>query len=66
MMMLVVVPGKEVLAETTGILDGTEAIRVIGPVFHGFEVRFGERIVVRDMGTTVGFDDTEGGQQKGQ
>ena len=39
-MVLVVVPGKKVLTETARILDGTEAIRVLRPILHGFEVRF--------------------------
>ena len=59
--MLVVVPGEELLAETPCILDGTEAVRVAGPIFHGFEVSFRKRVVVRDMGTAVRLDDAEVG-----
>ena len=40
MMVLVVVPLKEGLAETAGILDGAEAIRETRPVFQGTELTF--------------------------
>ena len=66
MMVLVVVPGEEVLAEAAGILNGTEAVRVTGPVLHGFEVRFRERVVVRNMRPAVRLDHSEIGQQQGQ
>ena len=37
---LMVVPLKEGLAETAGILDGAEAIRETRPVFQGTELTF--------------------------
>ena len=36
MVVLVVIPGEEVLAEAAGILNRAEAVRVLGPVLHGF------------------------------
>ena len=62
MVMLVVVPGKEVLAESAGILDGAEAVRVVRPVLHRFEVRFRERVVVANMRTAVSLDHTQIGK----
>lgn len=56
MVMLVVVPGEEVLAETARILDRAKSIRIVRPVLHGFEVRFRERVVVADMGAAVSLD----------
>jgi hypothetical protein len=49
MAMLVVVPGKETRAVREGMIDATEALGEIGSVLDGLEVRFRERIVVRDM-----------------
>ena len=40
MVVLVVVPGKEVLAETARILNRSEAVRVSRAVLQGLEVRF--------------------------
>ena len=45
-MMLLVVPGKEGLGEGTGVLDGAEALRELGPILHGFELALRVRIVV--------------------
>src|SRR3954447_4450411 len=64
MMMLVVVPGEELLAETARILNRAEAVRVFGSVFHGFEVRFGKGVVVGDVRPAMGLDDTKVGQQQ--
>ena len=65
-MVLMVVPGKQLLAETPRILDGAEAVRIVRPVLHGFEMSFREKIVVGDMGAAVGFDDAEVSEQQGQ
>ena len=59
MMMLVVVPGKEGLAEPASIFDGTEAVGEARAVFEGAELAFRIRIVVRDMRSAVGFDDAQ-------
>jgi len=61
--MLVLVPLKEGLAETTGVLDGAEAIRETGTVFQSSELAFRVRIVIGDVRTAVGFDDAQIGQQ---
>ena len=61
---LVVVPLKEGLAEAAGIFDGTEAIREAWAVFQGAELAFRIRIVIGDMRTAVGFDDAQIGQQQ--
>src|SRR3954451_7145627 len=66
MMVLVVVPGEELLAETARILNRAETVRVLRPILHGFEVRFGEGVVVGDVRPAMGFDDTEVGQQQGK
>ena len=55
MMMFVVVPTKEGVTKRTGVLDRSEAIRKLWPVFKRFELAFGIRIVVGDVGTAVGF-----------
>jgi hypothetical protein len=64
-MVLVVVPGEKVLTETARILNGAETIRVIRPVLHGFDVGFGKRVVVGNVGAAVGLDDAEIGEQQG-
>src|SRR5262245_14713507 len=65
MAMLVVVPGKETLAEGAGILDGAEPVGEFGAILERSEMTFRERIVVGDMGTRVGLGDTEVGQEQG-
>ena len=65
-MVLVVIPGEELQAETAGILDGAKAVGVLRAVLHGFEVSFRERIVIGDVRAAVGFDDAEVGKQQGQ
>ena len=57
-----VVPVEELLAETAGILDGPETVRIIGTILHGFEVSFRKRIVIGNVRTTVSLDDAEVGQ----
>jgi hypothetical protein len=62
MTMLVVVPNKERVAESAGVLKGAETIRKLGAVFHGAELAFGIRIVVGSVGPAVGLGDAEIGQ----
>jgi len=50
-----VVPTEEDLTVCTGILDRTEARREVWPIFHGFELGFGVRIVIRDVRGGYGF-----------
>ena len=65
MTMLVVVPSKEGLAESTGILNRTETIWKFGTVLHGAELAFRIRIIVGSVGSAVGLGDAEIGQQEG-
>src|SRR5665213_1912444 len=65
MAMLFVIPGEELLGKGTGILERPETLRKPGPVFQSPEVAFRIRVVVGDMGATVGLGDAEVGHQKG-
>ena len=62
---LVVVPLEEGLAETASVFDGAEAVRETRAVFEGAELAFRIRIVIGDVWTAVGFDDAQIGQQQG-
>ena len=66
MAVLVVVPGKEALAETARILNRSKAVRVSRAVLQSFEVRLREGIVVRDVRTAMRFHDSQIGKQQGQ
>src|SRR3954451_16000659 len=66
MMVLVVVPGEELLAKNTRILDGAEAVRIIWSILQGLEVGFRERVVIGDMRPAVSLDNTEVGKQERQ
>jgi len=63
-MMFVVVPGKERLTNGPGVLDRSEAIRKLGPVFEGFEVALQVRVVFRDVGLAVSFGHAQIGHQQ--
>jgi hypothetical protein len=56
---LVVVPLEESHGEVAGILDRAEAVRVVGPVLDGLEVRLGEGVVVGDVGTAETLGDAK-------
>ena len=60
---LMVVPLEEGLAEAASVFDGAEAVRETRAIFKGAELAFRIRIVVGDMGPAVGFDDAQIGQQ---
>ena len=62
--MLVVVPMEEGLAVGAGIFDGAEPVGEVGSVFQGFELGFGEGIVVGDVGARVGLGDPEISEQR--
>ena len=64
--MLVVVPEEEVLTEAACILNRAEAIRIAGPVLHGFKLGFGEGVVVRNMRTAMSLDDAQIGEEQSQ
>ena len=54
-MMVVVVPVNEGPGPGVSRPQGGEAVRKIGPVLHGFELRLGIRIVIGGVGPGVGF-----------
>ena len=62
---VVVVPSEEATAEAQGVLVALEAVREFGNVFEGFELAFGERVVIGHMGPAVGFGDAQGAEQLG-
>ena len=64
-MVLVVIPAKERLTERPRILEGPDTIRELGAVLEGLELTFRVRIVVGDMGATVGLGDPKVGQEEG-
>jgi len=49
----------------TCALDRTEARREVGSVLQGLELRFGIRIVIRDVRAAVSFGDVEIDEQLG-
>ena len=65
MMMYVVVPVEEGLAESAGVVDRAEAIWEFGAVLHGAELGFREGVVIGNIGPRMGFGDAEIGQQLG-
>ena len=62
---LVVIPGKELLGETSGILKGAKAFRETGPVLQSPEVAFRIGVVIGDMRSAVSFGDAEICHQEG-
>ena len=58
-----VVPPEEPLAMIAGILNASEAVRKIRPILQRFELSFGIRIVIRDIGSAMGFGDIQIDQQ---
>ena len=57
--LLVVLPREELLAETAGLGEGAEAIRKAGAVLQRFEVGFRVGVVVGDRRAAVPLEDTE-------
>src|SRR5688500_12875495 len=51
--MLLIIEGKELLAEATGVFQTAEASRKRGRVLHCLELRLRERVVVGDVGTRM-------------
>jgi hypothetical protein len=56
------IPGEENLAENPSVLQRAEALREVGPVFEGLELRLRVGVIVADVGATVAFDDAEIGE----
>src|SRR5713226_10076400 len=61
---LVVVPPKKTLTESTTVLDAPKAVRELRSIFQGSELALGIGIVIRDVRPTMGFRDTQIGKQK--
>ena len=59
---LVVVPPKETLTESTTVLDAPKAVRELRPIFQGSKLALGKRIVVRHVRSTMRFRDTQIGK----
>ena len=53
MVMLLIVPIEEPAAEAFGILDAAKALREAWLILQGFELAFGERVVVGGMRSVV-------------
>jgi len=64
-MVRVVVPREQIVADGAGVFDRAEAIRKLRPVFERAELRFRKRIVVADAGTRVTCVDAEVREQLG-
>lgn len=59
MVVLAVVPADEFGYQSARLLDACEALRKLGAVLEGFELRFRVGIVVGDVRTAVSFDDAQ-------
>ena len=65
MAVLGVVPGEERPAEGDGGGDVFEAPREAGVILQGLELRFGERVVIADLGAAQRAGDPEVGEELG-
>lgn len=63
-MMLVVVPGEKLAAESVCILVTTKALRKLRAVFHRLELALRIRIVIGDIGPAVGLGHSQFSQEK--
>ncbi len=61
---LVVVPGEELAAERSGVLDRVEAGGEAGPVLQRLELRLGVGVVGRGVRAVVGLEHAEVGEQE--
>ncbi len=64
--MFMVVPGEKASCPCSRIVNGGEAVRIIGAIFHGFELRLTEGIIVGGVRTAVTFGDAQIDQQLAQ
>ena len=60
-----IVPGKEGPAECPCVFNGTESVRKLRSVFHGFELRFRIGVVVTHRWSRMAFGNPEIGKKKG-
>ena len=58
-MMVVIVPVQERMRPLPRIGGAAKAFGIIGPIFHRLELRFGIRVVIRDVRTRVRRGDAE-------
>src|SRR5450755_4315832 len=65
MTMLSVVPTEELLAMRACIFDRPETRREVRSVLQGLKLRFGIRVVIRDVRTAVSFGDVQIDEQLG-
>ena len=65
MTVLAVVPSKECLAVASGIFDAAKALREVGAVFHGLELRLRVGVVIRGVGAAVALGHVQVDQQTG-
>lgn len=63
--MTLVVPVEEVPAEGSGVLDRTETLGEIRPIFQCLELGLGKRIIVAGVRSAVRLRDAQVRQQKG-
>ena len=59
---LLVVPPKKTLTESTTVLDASKAVRELRPILQGSELALGKGIVVRDVRPAMRFRDTQIGE----
>jgi hypothetical protein len=60
-----VVPAEEPAAVSTGVLDVVEALRELGPVLQGLEVRLGVGVVAGGIGPPVVMEQERGSGSNG-
>src|SRR6516225_7970405 len=65
MTMLLVVPTKKSLTESTAVLQTSETVRELRPILQRAELTLRVRVVVRDMWPAVGLGHAQIGQQEG-
>ena len=63
---LAVVPGEERPAEGDGCGNVFEAPREAGVILQGLELRYGERVVIADLGAAQRAGDPEVGEESGR
>ena len=59
---LLVIPLKKTLTESTTVLDTPKAVRELRSIFQGSELAFGKGIVVRHVRPAMRFRDTQIGE----
>ncbi len=63
--MVVVVPREADLTMGSSVGDATEPFGAVGPVLQGLEVGLAEGVVIAGVGSAVGLDDPQVGEQAG-